>query len=166
MVGGLPIPRASIAVAPSVAVEGTRWRRKKARAEVLGLEKVLIAGGPFKSLNIPVWTCVTPYVDVHAVVDLERLRPLLREVSGLGRDATRGLGGILGFELEEQVEDWSWSRAGVLMRPMPAAWDGIGECDPSTWEMRTTGVRAPYWHHAVRCDAYVPTWWRERTEAA
>lgn len=159
-VSGLPIPKSSILMAPRIAVEGTRWRRKKARAELLGVKQVLIAGGPYKSLNIPLWTCVTPFVDCYMVADEERLRALLPHVSGLGRDAARGLGRVLGFEIERIDEDRSWLVGSTLMRPMPLEWEGLGHCDPSTWERRDTGLRAPYWHHRVRREAAVPTWWR------
>lgn len=157
--GRPPMHLASSAVPSPRAVESKRMRRKRARTDVLGVKgKLQIAGGWAKSLNIPQPTLVTPYLDFYVMGDPGLLTDLMRDVPALGRDHSRGLGTLVGFEIESTrigpvVSD------GRLMRPVPVEFrigNGAVPIDPSTYMIRECGYHAPYWHRASRTNCMVP----------
>ena len=169
----LPIPIADVTIgerliacaswgaAPVIAIEAVRWRRKRAREEALGVPgRLLIKGGPFKSLNIPVGTLVTPWLDFYVRGDRALLEDLCRDVQGLGRDSTRGLGTVLGIEISSDPDDRSLLYRGAPQRALPIVCDG-GNYDPrsltpDTWDERETTTRAPYWKQASLALCAVP----------
>lgn len=151
----------SVGISPPIAHETMRVRRRRARVDALNVPGILgTAGGWAKALNIPVPTLSTPWLDFHAVADVERLRSLLREVPNLARDAKRGLGSVIGWEVETtKVEQWL-AQDGRLMRILPVCSDSSvlapDMFDPSSFDLRESGTRAPYWHEASRTTCIVP----------
>lgn len=159
-VGGTLIACASWGRPARCAIESLRYRRKRARAEAYNIERVGISGGWAKSLNLPIATLTTPYLDFAVVGNEALVRELLREVGGIGRDHNRGLGSVLGHEVWAVTEDHSLLRDGVPQRSLPLAADG-GASDPrrlasSGWEERVVATRAPYWHQTGRVRCAVP----------
>ncbi len=158
--GGRAIACASIGWPPSCAVETVRWRRKRARVEAYGVDRLMIAGGWGKSLNIPVAALVTPFLDFYLRGDRRLLAALCRELGGLGRDSTRGLGSVVGVELDPDPEDRSLFLDGAPQRALPLLLDG-GPTDPrvmapDTWDEREATTRAPYWHRSTTTLCAVP----------
>lgn len=160
-IAGRPIACASIGwPAPYPAhAEGMRWRRKRPDAEAYRLDKLMVNGGWGKTLNIPVATLTTPWLDVYVRGDRDLLVELVADTAfgGLGRDATRGLGTVLGVEVRPDPDDRSLLHRGAPQRALPLVQDG-GPYDarsfaPDTWEERVCPTRAPYWIQAdaVRC---------------
>lgn len=149
---------ASCGVPAPVVVETTRARRKRPRADVYGVEgKLTVAGGWTKAINALVATITTPWLDFYLVADRERLTRLLRDVSGIGRDAARGVGRVLGFEVERSTEDRSLVWRGCPMRPLPLPGPvSSTDLDADAYEARESGTRAPYWHRASRVPCAVP----------
>lgn len=141
-IAGLPIARCSWGMPPPVAVESIRWRRKRARLEAMSGNRLTIAGGPYKSTNIPVQTLVTPWLDFHMVADRVLVRDLLGEASALGRGYSSGLGTLLGFEYLPDPEDRSLAWRGRPMRSIPLGDGGPTLHDPICMLAAT---RAPYW---------------------
>lgn len=137
---GLPIACASWGVPPPIACESLRWRRKRARPEAMSGDRLLIAGGPFKSHNIPVQTLVTPWLDFHLEGDLDRVRDLLADATAIGRGYASGLGTILGIEYLPDPARRSLAWNGRPMRALPL--QGLPLDAPIVDERAT---RAPYW---------------------
>lgn len=154
MVGDLPIACSSWGVPAPGAAESLRWRRKRARLEVLSGNRVTIAGGPYKSTNIPVQTLVTPWLDFHMVGDLARVRDLLGEASAIGRGYSAGLGTILGIEYLPDPEDRSVVWRGQPMRSVPLGHGAPPMQDPLVMFANT---RAPYWARKGRTLCGVPS---------
>ena len=160
-IGERRIACASWGMAPAIAIEAVRWRRKRAREEALGVPgKLLIKGGPFKSLNIPVGTLVTPWLDFYVRGDRALLEDLCRDVQGLGRDSTRELGTVMGVEITSDPDDRSLLYRGTPQRALPIVCDG-GDTDPrtltpGTWDEREMTTRAPYWKLASMAVCAVP----------
>lgn len=170
-IAGLPIARCSVGWWPSSAVEALRFRRKRADPEQYGLNKVMINGGPYKALNIPVATIVTPYLDFWIDGDRKLLDELLLDAGGLGRDSPRGLGSVLGWEWSEDQEARALLHRGVPMRALPLVEDGsaydVRRLSPGSFDERIATTRAPYWiqRRARMCVVPVQTV-GEESEAA
>lgn len=148
-IDGLPIACASWGLPPPIAVLGVRWRRKRARAEAFSAARIQVAGGWAKSLNIPIGVLHTPWLDFYLRGDPDKTVDLLREIGGLGRDSTRGLGTVLGYEVAPDPDDRSLLYQDVPQRALPLVMDG-GLSDPRTlapggYEERMMRTRAPYW---------------------
>lgn len=141
-IAGLPIAMCSWGMPPPIACESLRWRRKRARPEVMAGDRLLVAGGPFKSHNIPVQTLVTPWFDFHMVGDRERVRDLLGEAAAIGRGYASGLGSILGLEYLDDPAERSLAHRGEPMRALPLG-DGCPLLRDPIVDERPT--RAPYW---------------------
>lgn len=160
VIGGWPIAHASWGWPARCAVESKRWRRKRARAEHYAIERLGISGGWGKSLNIPVATLTTPYLDFALLGDRGKVATLLDFIGGLGRDHNRGLGTVLGYEFTRLDADRSLVWKGAPQRSLPLVRDG-GISDPAmlapgSWCERVDGTRAPYWHQATRTRCVVP----------
>ena len=137
-----PIACASWGMPPAVAVESLRWRRKRARLDAMSGNRLTIAGGPYKSTNIPVATLATPYLDFHLVGDMDRVRDLLGGATAMGRGYGSGLGTILGIEYTSERDPRALVWDGEPMRSLPLG-PGCPELrDPVVAEQTT---RAPYW---------------------
>ncbi len=148
-IAGLPIARCSVGWWPVIAAEDIRFRRRRTDAESLGLAKVMINGGMFKSLNIPVPVLVTPWLDFYLRGDRERIDDLLRDAGGVGRDSTRGLGTVLGWEWAPDPDDRSLLYRGAPQRVLPRVDDaspyGVRRLARGTYDERVATTRAPYW---------------------
>lgn len=142
MVAGLPIACCSWGMPPRIAIESLRWRRKRARLDAISGARITVAGGPYKSHNIPVATLVTPYLDFHLVGDLERVRDLLGEAHAMARGYASGVGRILGLEYgaDPAVRALVWE--GQPMRSLPLGEGMPALEDPLVAEVSTRG---PYW---------------------
>jgi hypothetical protein len=152
-----PIHMVSSGIPAPCAVESLRWRRKRARADVLGVPgKLTVAGGWAKSLNLPLPTLATPWLDFHMVGDLDLVKRLLHDVRGLGRDASRGLGSVLGFEIREH-EGSVLVANGVPLRSIPVD-EGKSDLGINfdACEVRPATTYAPYWHRASVTLCAVP----------
>lgn len=154
------IARCSVAQPAPLAHETKRIRRKRTRADALSGDAIVnTAGGWPKALNIPIPTLTTPWLDFYAMADVERLRALLADTPGLARDAKRGLGTVVGWEVDIIEADWSIRRNAVLMRVLPRCGAGeldVANFDPCTYDVRESGTYAPYWHKASRTTCIVP----------
>ena len=148
-VGDEPIACVSAGWWPAIAEEGIRFRRKRADVDALGVETIMINGGWGKSLNIPVATLVTPYLDFALRGDRGKLDALLADAGGLGRDSTRGLGTVLGWEWAEDADDRSLLYRGAPQRVLPRVEDGspfdVRALAAGSFDERVATTRAPYW---------------------
>jgi hypothetical protein len=128
---------------PSVAVESLRWRRRRTRVDVLAMNKVVVAGGAFKSTNIPLPTLATPWLDFYMVGDRAKVRDLLSDATALGRGYGAGYGTILGIEYLPDAEGRSLAWKGRPMRhlPMMAGCPTLSE----DFYVDEKPARAPYW---------------------
>lgn len=148
-IDGRPIACASWGFPPWCAVPSVRWRRKRARAEAYNVTRLQVAGGWAKNLNIPVGTLTTPYLDFYVRGDRAQIEDLLRDMGGLGRDSTRGLGTVLGYEVTPDPDDRSLLFQGGPQRAIPIVMDGgawdVRSYDPGRFEERPMTTRAPYW---------------------
>lgn len=149
---GLPIACASWGFPPPIAVESLRWRRKRARLEAMSGGRLTIAGGAFKSTNIPVQTLTTPFLDFYLRGDVARVKDLLGEATAIGRGYSSGLGTILGIEYTLS-EDRSLAWQGEPMRALPLGKGCPPLTDPICGEKAT---RAPYWARKNVCVCAVP----------
>lgn len=140
VLAGMPIAKASWGIPPPIACEGIRWRRKRARPEVMSGDRLLIAGGAFKSHNIPVQTLVTPWLDFHLEGDQDAVRDLMGDAIAIGRGYSSGLGSILGVEYQPDPSRRSlvWQRKPMRVLPL----EGL-ELESPIVDERST--RAPYW---------------------
>lgn len=152
-IAGLPIARCSWGVPAPIAAESLRWRRKRARLEAMAGNRLTIAGGPYKSTNIPVQTLVSPWMDFHLVGDRAAVRDLLADATGLGRGYSAGLGTILGIEYLPDPDDRSLVSNGKPMRAIPI---GAGAPHMVNPFCMLTSTRAPYWAGRGRCVCAVP----------
>lgn len=152
-IAGLPIACASWGAPPPIAAESLRWRRKRARLDAMAGNRLTIAGGPYKSTNIPVQTLVTPWLDFHLVADRDRVRDLLSEATALGRGYSSGLGTILGIEYLPDPEQRALAWKGQPMRALPLG-EGCPELDDPVCMF--TSTRAPYWAGKGRRVCAVP----------
>lgn len=152
-IAGLPIACVSWGVPAPIAAESLRWRRKRARLEALAGHRITIAGGAYKSTNIPVQTLVTPWLDFHLVGDRERVRDLLSDAIAIGRGYSSGLGTILGIEYLPDPEQRALAWQGRPMRSIP-----LGEGAPLLQDpvVMVTSTRAPYWAGKGRRACAVP----------
>lgn len=159
-IGRWTIACASSGMPPSIAVEATRWRRKRVRPDAFGTGMIRINGGPFKALNLPMPTLATPYLDFFVRGDRELLADLLRDVGGIGRDSVRGLGSVHGIEIDDDPEDRSLVWNGRPQRPIPIVSDGgpfdIRNFDVAHYDVRRSGTRAPYWRSWMATMCAVP----------
>lgn len=158
---GRRIACASWGVPSPLATASTRWRRKRARTDILGGSgKVIINGGPYKSLNIPTPTLAAPYLDFHVRGDRALLADLLPDVGALGRARAGGLGAVLGTEILDDPDDRSLRWLGRPMRAVPVAddYEAAITFEVGTYALREATTRAPYWHRATRALCAVPTW--------
>lgn len=160
-IGGRRIACASVGIPPRIAVETVRWRRKRARSEQMGVDKLMINGGPFKAINLPISTLATPWLDFYVRGDRELILRLCDGLQGIARDSTRGLGSVLGVEVDTDEANRSLVYKACPQRVLPIVMDGgdydTRSYDPDSFESREAGVRAPYWHIRNRTDAVVPS---------
>lgn len=169
-IGRWAIACASAGMPPPIAVESERFRRKRVRPDAFGRGMIRINGGPFKALNLPMPTLATPYLDFFVRGDRALLADLLREVGGIGRDSVRGLGSVLGVEIDDDADDRSlvWHRR--PQRPIPLVNDGgpfdVRALDSAYYDIRTSGTRAPYWRKWMSTMCAVPVLHIGCTEAA
>lgn len=149
VIHGWRIAMASDAVLPPVAVEVVRKRRKKTHAEALALNKVQTTGGPWKMLDIPVSAWASPVLEWFVMGDAERLEALLRELHGLGRGRSGGLGNVDAWSVEVDER----ARTRWRERPLP---HHAGATYDDARVMRRCAVRAPFWHPHARTVAACP----------
>lgn len=154
MVEGESIACASWAVPPPIALESVRWVRKRARAEALGLDRVLIAGGPYKSLNIPHATLATPYLDFYVRGDRELLAELLPDACAIGKGNSIGFGTVFAWDVQCDEDDRSVWRNAAPQRALPAA--VRSQCREGTYQAREGTLRAPYWVRHSLTDVVHP----------
>ena len=172
-IGGLSIACASSGWPWPLSREGTRYRNKRARLDALGgTGRATIAGGMFKSLHIPVGVLVTPILDFFVRGDRAPIEELLRDVAGIGRDQTRGPGGVERWEVTPDPLDRSLVFRGRPMRPLPRVEGGRFDHRafvPGSFEHAFRTTRAPYWRTWLASPCVVPvipvgdptSWWAE-----
>jgi hypothetical protein len=136
---GRPIACASWGMFPVFALESVRWLRKRARHGMLnppgGRGIIPIAGGAYKSLNIPVARMSSPWVDFHVRGDRTLLASLCPRLTALGRH--RSHVEVMAVEIDPDPLDASLWLDDNPQRviPVPAGTAGARECT----------TRAPYW---------------------
>lgn len=157
-VGGHRIARASWATTSPDARELVRRKRKRADVEAYGLKgKVAVNGGEWKALDLPVPVVAATWLEWWCVADRAQLLPLLSMVHGLGRDRTRGVATIEGWEVDRVAENRSLVWHGRPTRALPIA--DLAECSSvyNGATPRVTSVRAPYWRRDARALCAVPS---------
>jgi hypothetical protein len=164
-IGGRPIACASIGFPPTGtwprpgSVPSLRYRRRRADVDAYGATRITTSAGWAKSLNIPVPTLATPWLDFYVRGDRDLLEDLLRGVGGLGRDNARGLGVVLGTEILPDPEDRSLLYRNVPQRVLPRMESGpyaASALAPGTWTPRDAATRAPYWMPDTRTTCVCP----------
>lgn len=146
-----------VSVAQGVYLQRERFIRRRTRAEKLALAKVPETMGPYKAHSLPAATRVAGVLRFHAVVDAERLFPLLQGVHGLGRGRQAGFGQVALWRMLPVGEDMSWTVSGAPARPLPvesaeAARKEFGKAI----DVGVVGCRAPYWHLKTRALCALP----------
>lgn len=148
-IGGEPIAAVSVGWWPPIAEEGVRFRRKRADVDAYGVAKLAVSGGWAKSLNVPIATLVTPYLDFYLRADREKVDDLLQDGGGLGRDSMRGLGTVMGWEWSPDLEDRALLLGGAPQRVFPRVEDDsaydVRALAAGTFDERVATTRAPYW---------------------
>lgn len=152
-IASLPIACCSWGVPAPFAAESIRWRRKRARLDAMSGNRLTIAGGAYKSTNIPVQTLVTPWLDFHMIADHAMVRDLLSDATAIGRGYSSGLGTILGIEYLPDPESRSLAWRGQPTRAIPLGPGGPELQDPYCM---LTSTRAPYWAGKGRVVCAVP----------
>lgn len=173
-IGGLRIARASAGWPWPDCREGTRYRNKRARLDAIGgAGRVTVSGGMFKSLHIPTAVLHTPILDFFVHGDRAQLEDLLAEIPGLGRDHTRGPGGVERWEVTVDPLDRALVHLGRPMRPLPRVEDGSRYDHrafvPGSYEQAVRTTRAPYWRTWLASLCIVPvipvgdptSWWAD-----
>lgn len=138
------------------AVEGVRLWRKRANVDHYCLPgKVITSGGPYKSLNIPRAVLHTPCLDTYLRGDPDLLRPLLANLSRLGR---AGLGSVAAVEVTDAAEDRAlvWQDRPQRSLPVPDEATACASYAPGSYALRVCSVRPPYWHRASETLCVVP----------
>jgi hypothetical protein len=179
LIGDRRIARASCAWPWPQSREAIRFRNKRARPEAFGgAGRLMLNGGPYKSLHIPTPVLVAPVLDFFVVGDRARLEDLLGDVTGIGRDAARGVGGVERWEVTPEQIDRSLVFQRRPMRPLPIVDGGPFDAhhfEPDSFERRMGTLRAPYWREHMRVPLIAPiveigegSWWASvvREEAA
>lgn len=140
-------------------LDDKRKRRRRSDVEGIAKDKITIAGGNFKALDIPVPTRIAAWIDFFVVGDRKKLEALLPDVMGLARDCRRGLGSIHAFAIDA-AEDRSlvWERRPQRAIPVQSAHEAALLFDPTSYEVRMENTRAPYWVRASRALCAVPVW--------
>lgn len=151
-IAGWRVAMCSDAMLAPVAAEVVRRRRKKPHPEAMGLAKVQTTGGPWKALDIPTAAWVSPTLTWYLRGDPARLRALLAELHALGRGRSGGLGHVDAWEVEPDATSLDAWRE----RPLPVASVEDAERLYPERDVRAVGVRAPFWHRAVRTLAACP----------
>jgi CRISPR type IV-associated protein Csf3 len=130
--------------------ETLHYWRKKARLKNIDVAKGSLneMQGPYRSYNTPIPVLLIPELIGYFRGDGEKITKLLSKVKGLGKKRSYGYGKVVGFEIVEVAEDYSWIKDGLTMRYLP---------DPTG--TRFVRPRPPYWHHheRINCtDAFAP----------
>lgn len=87
------------------------WGKRKA--------KFSTSEGAEKAYDLPLSIRLTSRIDWYGVGDLEDLQRILNKVKGLGKKRSQGYGQVYQWEVKETEQDWSISREGTLMKPLP-----------------------------------------------
>lgn len=159
---GRKVAACSVAQLAPGAHESVRRKRKRGRYELYampgGRGLLKTSEGSMKSLDVPIQTRVSPYVDFFCVGDGQRLKSLLPTLYRLGRCRGGGLGAVVGCELDLATEDRSLTYRGAPQRILPVASgeDAAREFTAGSYEVRECGTRAPYWHRGSWTLAAVP----------
>ncbi len=166
-IGGHVIACASNAVPHQSFVESVRYRRKRADVDAYNSGRITTSGGWAKSLNIACPTVVTPYIDFFVRGDRSKLAELVQQPCcvGLGRDIGRGLGTVLGWEIDDDPDDRSLVHQGVPQRILPLLPSGpysSSSLRAGTWSRRHANLRAPYWKGRQETLCVIPTPWNNQ----
>jgi hypothetical protein len=87
------------------------WGKRRARFET--------SQGSEKSYDLPLFLRLTPRIDWFCVGNPEKIKSLLDGITGLGKKRGQGFGQVYQWEVVEIKEDWSLTRDGELMKPVP-----------------------------------------------
>jgi hypothetical protein len=157
-INGFRVAHASRAQLAQCAGHGTRRRRKKTRTDVLGCNKVLLSGGEYKNLDIPISVQFTPYVDFYVLGDKAKLTTLLASVSQISADRSRGVGHVIGWEVTAIDEDRSMEYESKPMRSIPIVdeHDAVTRFKDGSYIIKDETTRAPYWHQKSKTLCVIP----------
>lgn len=145
----LYVPASSAAMPAPTALHAMRQKRKRTHPEALKVRgRVQTAGGRYKTLDIPVQSLVTPYLEWSVRADEARLRELLPLIHNVGRARGAGLGTVLGWEVDDDPLDGAFVVDGIPQRPIPvASYDDARARFRGDYDVRMVGFRGPYWHY-------------------
>jgi CRISPR type IV-associated protein Csf3 len=112
------------------------------------VKKVLTAGGPYKVARIRTEVRLVPHVSWHVVGDADEIQRLVRRCSYIGRNATRGSGEVVAWEVRDG-NDQTPAMA-RFHRPIPV---GFAEEHGVTGLVSRYGIRPPVWSpdHQTEC---------------
>lgn len=105
--------------------------------------------GRYKASDLRLTARVARSLEWYALgvrVDIERV--LKGHITALGRKVGMGMGAVKRWHILPWSDDWSVTRAGRLVRPMPVGYTR-GRVD-------VRGVRPLYWHPSRRVECVVP----------
>lgn len=155
---GRPVACASQAIPCPSSRLGKRLRCRRTRAEAIGRPTVMTNGGEYKALAIPIPTLDAPWLDFFVRGDPDRLADLCRDLHSLGRDGPRGLGVVHRVEIDDDPNDRSLVYQRRPQRPLPVEDEHAAALlyDPTSYDLRPTTTRAPYWRRDSLALCAVP----------
>lgn len=120
-------------------------------------EKITVGTGQLKSYSMPLRVVASPKVVFFADGEKERISQLLNEyVFFLGKKASQGWGQVRHWRIEEIKEDYSISKDGQAMRPIPMT---LANSIALYGKVRYTGFRSPFWNPDNMTACIVPEVW-------
>jgi len=120
-------------------------------------EKITVGTGQLKSYSMPLRVVASPKVVFFAAGEKERISQLLNEyVFFLGKKASQGWGQVRRWRVEEIEADFSVSKDGKPMRPIPL--ELASKCGIHG-KVRYTGFRSPFWNPDNMAACVAPDVW-------
>lgn len=112
------------------------WGKRKA--------KFSTSEGAEKSYDLPLFVRLTARINWFAVGDQGVIESLLEGATGIGKKRSHGYGQITHWEVKETESDWSLSRDGQLMKPIPSNLFQLLEL-PFSHDVMQWGYKPPVW---------------------
>jgi len=105
--------------------------------------KVRRGQGHFKDFMIKLVTFHVPKISFYVNGDAKRIAEMLQDLPSLGKKASIGFGFFNSYKIEETEKDYSITKEGVAMRPIP-----IQMCEFYD-DMAIMNFKPPYWSNMV-----------------
>jgi len=101
-------------------------------------------GGPFKSADVPVSIRITSAVHWYAVGNPTAIERLLGHAPAIGQRRGAGYGQVWRWTVSSTEADWTLTRDGQLMRPIPVRLAEMLHARP-TGRLQRWNTKAPRW---------------------